>query len=202
MGRFLQEHNDPLFSESANRALKELGEERDLLKVATRLKRSLEPELARRCAELHELRFRSRSRFLEEVPMFMTASGLARASSEAAANARAAHFFSKMPHVWVSDATCGIGADSLALSRAGARVIASEIDPYLVACTAANLALHGHPVRVAVSDCLQSATKCDALFLDPDRRPEGVRTLNPNECDRLIPSLVLESRRVGNSYIL
>ena len=113
--------------------------------------------------------------------MFMTASGLARASSEAAANARAAHFFSKMPHAWVSDATCGIGADSLALSRAGARVIASEIDPYLVACTAANLALHGHPVRVAVSDCLQSATKCDALFLDPDRRPEGVRTLNPNE---------------------
>ena len=181
MGRFLQEHSDPLFNEPANQALKELGEERDLLKVATRLKRSLEPELARRCAELHELRFRSISRFPEEAPMFMTASGLARASSEAAANARAAHFFSKMPHAWVSDATCGIGADSLALSRAGARVFASEIDPYLVACTAANLTLHGHPVRVAVSDCLQSTTGCDALFLDPDRRPGGVRTLNPEE---------------------
>ena len=110
MGRFLPEHNDPLFAERASQALKELGEERDLLKVATRLKRSLEPELARRCAELHELRFRARSRFISEVPMYMTASGLSRASSEAAANARAAHLSSKMPHAWVSDATCGIGA--------------------------------------------------------------------------------------------
>lgn len=181
MGRFLPEHSDPLFAEPASQALKELGEERDLLKVATRLKRSLEPELARRCAELHELRFRSRSRFPAEAPMYMTASGLARASSEAAANARAAHFFSTMPDAWVSDATCGIGADSLALARAGAQVFASEIDPYLVACTAANLALYEHPVRVAVSDCLRPVTKCDALFLDPDRRPGGVRTLDPDE---------------------
>ena len=66
---------------AAQVALEELGEERDLLKVATRLKRSLEPELARRCAELHELRFRARSRFNKEVPMYMTASSLSRARS-------------------------------------------------------------------------------------------------------------------------
>jgi hypothetical protein len=181
MGRFLPKHTDPLFKEQAHRALEGLGEERDLLKVATRLKRSLEPSLARRCAELHELRFRSRSRFIKEAPLFMTASGLSRASSEAAANARAAHLFSKMPHAWVSDATCGIGADSLALARAGAHVISSEIDPFLVACSAANLTLYGHPARVTISDCLKPTAKSDALFLDPDRRPGGVRTMNPAE---------------------
>ena len=186
MGRFLPKHSDPLFAEPAEQALEELGEERDLLKVATKLKRSLEPELARRCAELHELRLRSRSRFIDEPPLFMTSAGLSRASSEAAANARAAHFFSKMPGAWVSDATCGIGADSMALSRAGARVFASEIDPFLVACAAANLTRYEHPVRVAISDCLQPVTKSDALFLDPDRRPEGIRTLDP---ERWTPSL-------------
>ena len=179
MGRFIPEHRDPLFGERAHRALEDIRDERDPLKVATRLRGPLEAELARRCAELHELRVRAHSRFFEEVPIFMTAPGLSRASSEAAANARAAHFFDKMPHAWVSDATCGIGADALALSRAGAKVLAADVDPYLAACASANLSAYEHPARVTVAKSLKPRYSCDALYLDPDRRPGGERTLNP-----------------------
>ena len=179
-------HRDPLFGEEAHIALKGLGPERDPLRVATRLRASLEPELARRCAELHELRLRARSRFCNEIPLFMTVPGLSRASSEAAANARAARIFTRLPRAWVSDATCGIGADSMALSRAGLRVLASDLDPHLAACASANLSAYGHAARVVVADCLHLSNACDALILDPDRRAGGTRTLNP---ERWSPSL-------------
>jgi len=173
------DHHDPIFGEGARIALEALGPERDPLKVATRLKASLEPELARRCAQLHELRLRARSRFCSELPLFMTAAGLSRASSEAAANVRAARIFSLLPLAWVSDATCGIGADTLALSRAGSMVLASDLDPHLVACTSANLVAYGHAAHAVVADCLRPPALCDALVLDPDRRPGGKRTLDP-----------------------
>jgi len=186
MGHCTSDHSDPIFGEEAHLALEDLGSERDPLKVATRLKASLEPELARRCAELHELRLRSRSRFCNEFPLYMTPPGLSRASSEAAANARAARIFSRLPRAWVSDATCGIGADTMALTRAGARVISSDIDPHLAACASANLIAYGHAARVVVADCLQPPALCDVLVLDPDRRSGGTRTLDP---ERWKPSL-------------
>ncbi len=191
-------HSDPLFGEEAHDALLSLGEERDPLRAATKLQASLEPALARRCAELHELRLRSRARFSCEFPLFMTSPGLSRASSEAAANARAAHIFSELPRAWVSDATCGIGADAMALSRAGAKVLASDKDPFLAACASANLTAYGHVANVMVADCLRHPARADVLVLDPDRRPGGERTLNP---ERWSPSfteaLELASRHEG-----
>lgn len=191
-------HRDPLFGEEAAEALRSLGEERDPLRAATKLQASLEPALARRCAELHELRLRSRARFPCEFPLFMTSPGLSRASSEAAANARAAHIFSRLPRAWVSDATCGIGADAMALSRAGARVIASDRDPFLSACAAANLTAYGHKANVAVADCLRSPSRSDVLVLDPDRRPGGERTLDPERWSpSLTEALLLASQHEG-----
>lgn len=172
-------HSDPLFGERAQAALRELKGERDPLRAATKLQAELEPELARRCAELHQLRLRSRSRFPNEFPLFMTAPGLSRASSEAAANARAAHILKRLPRARVSDATCGIGADAMALCRAGARVIASDIDSFLVACAQANLHAWGHEAHVVVADCRRHPASADVLVLDPDRRPNGERTLDP-----------------------
>ena len=172
-------HSDPLFGERAQAALRELNGELDPLRAATKLQAELESELARRCAELHQLRLRSRSRFPNEFPLFMTAPGLSRASSEAAANARAAHILERLPRARVSDATCGIGADAMALCRAGARVIASDIDSFLVACTQANLHAWGHEAHVVVADCRRHPATADVLVLDPDRRPNGERTLDP-----------------------
>lgn len=179
MGHCTPNHSDPIFGRAAQEAMAALGAERDLLKVATRLRAVLEPELARRCAELHELRFRALLRFSSESPLYMTGPGLSRASSEAAANARAAHIFARLPHAWVSDATCGIGADSMALSRAGALVHSSDIDPHYAACTSANLTAHDHPARVTIADCLRPPANCPILVLDPDRRTGGKRTLDP-----------------------
>jgi len=194
-----KDHPDPLFGAEAQNALDGLGNERDPLRVATRLQASLEPALARRCAELHDLRFRSLSKFSCEFPLFMTSPGLSRASSEAAANARASHIFDCMSRAWVSDATCGIGADAMALSRAGVRVIASDKDPYLSACAAANLTAYGHEANVVVADCLQLPAHCDALILDPDRRPGGERTLDPERWSpSLQEALELASRHEGS----
>lgn len=189
-------HTDPLFGEGAHEALQNLKEERDPLRVATKLQASLEPALARRCAELHELRLRARSRFSSEFPLFMTSPGLSRASSEAAANARAAHIFSRLPRAWVSDATCGIGADALALSRAGLKVLASDTDYFLAACASANLTAYEHEANVVVADCLRHPARSDVLVLDPDRRPGGKRTLNP---ERWSPSLT-EAVELASRY--
>ncbi|MCH2106567.1 MAG: hypothetical protein MK291_08005, partial [Planctomycetes bacterium] len=105
-------HPDPLFGERAHAAMLALEGEPDPLRATERLQATLEPELARRCAALHQLRLRSKSRFPNEFPLYMTPPGLSRASSEAAANARAAHILSRLPRAWVSDSTCGIGADA------------------------------------------------------------------------------------------
>ncbi len=174
-----EDKRDPLFGEEAQIALEALANERDPLKVASRLRSSMDAKLARRCAELHELRLRSRNRFCMESPRYMTSPGLSRASSEASANARATRIFHRLPLAWVSDATCGIGADSMALSRAGLQVISSDLDPYLAACASANLAAYGHSARVVVADCLRPPFRCDALVLDPDRRVNDERSLDP-----------------------
>ena len=116
----------------------------------------------------------------------MTAAGLSRASSEAAANVRAARIFSLLPLAWVSDATCGIGADTLALSRAGSMVLASDLDPHLVACTSANLVAYGHAARAVVADCLRPPAHCDALILDSDSRSDTYPYIEIDEDDVVI----------------
>jgi SAM-dependent methyltransferase len=84
----------------------------------------------------------------------------------------------------VADLGCGAGLDTIALGRAGVRVLAVELDPLTAAVAAANVAEAGVVDRVEVR-CADAraidvaAEGCDAVFLDPARRAGGRRVLDP-----------------------
>ncbi|MCP3920498.1 MAG: hypothetical protein GY711_33640 [bacterium] len=117
----------------------------------------------------------------------MTPLGLEKATSKPVALARAAHIARATPGAWIWDATCGIGADSVALSESGLRVAASDLDGEAVACARANLAARpaGAGAVVARADALRSPFRVPYVLLDPDRRTGGKRSLDP---DRWSPS--------------
>lgn len=90
------------------------------------------------------------------------------------------------------DATCGLGADSMALVDSGMAVIASDRDADRVALAAWNLTAlaprsrPGSRFEVLRADALDPVADTKYLLLDPDRRPQGRKTLDPR---RWSPSL-------------
>ncbi|MCW2581992.1 MAG: uncharacterized protein JWQ53_782, partial [Klenkia sp.] len=89
----------------------------------------------------------------------------------------------------VADLGCASGTDTVALARAGARVTAVDRDPVareLTAINTAALGLCGVTVRDAdVVDLVADArggrvADCDAAVLDPARRANGRRVLDPD----------------------
>jgi SAM-dependent methyltransferase len=89
----------------------------------------------------------------------------------------------------VADLGCGAGTDSVALARAGAEVLAVDVDPLARELTAANAEALGLAGRVRVVDgdavALVAAAEdgrvagCQPAVLDPARRAGGRRQLDP-----------------------
>ena len=90
----------------------------------------------------------------------------------------------------VLDLTCGLGVDTLALSRKFSRVVSLERDSVLAEVTRHNLALLGaNNVEVICSSAeeyLSTTTEhFDWIFADPDRRSEkGERVVLLEDCSR------------------
>jgi len=79
---------------------------------------------------------------------------------------------------------CGCGADSLALAHRAANLIATDVDPVRAACTHMNLMTFGlGSARAIPGDgfaiLADEGSRADTIFVDPDRRPEGKRVLDP-----------------------
>ncbi len=82
----------------------------------------------------------------------------------------------------IADLGCGAGGDALALADV-ARVFAVDRDPSRVAMARANAELRGLTARLDVraGDALDPLPpEVDAVWLDPARRDEGGRTLDPD----------------------
>jgi hypothetical protein len=90
----------------------------------------------------------------------------------------------------VADLGCAAGTDTIALARAGARVLAVDLDPVARELTAANAAVLGlaDDVLVAADDAVGLVASarggevagCGATILDPARRAGGRRQLDPD----------------------
>lgn len=163
-------------------ALASLPEELDVLQAVTALRRALGPELGRRAAELRSLRLRSRGRFPVGVLPYLTRRGLEQATPWIVARARAEEMRRRLGSSRIWDATCGVGADGLALARSGCSVLLSDRDPEVLACAAANLAASGAGGRVLRADACHppfAGGSVRALLLDPDRRASGRRSGDP-----------------------
>ncbi len=187
---------DPVFSPAVAAALARVAHEREPHRVARALARALPPELARRAAELHALRLRAAARFGADAPAFATARGLEQASHPRAARWRAETIVAALGRdTWVLDATAGIGSDALALARAGLRVVAADRDPWHAACAAANLRAAGFTPRVLRADAERPGARASVLVLDPDRRPDGRRSLDPARWSPSFDACVALARR-------
>ncbi len=80
----------------------------------------------------------------------------------------------------VIDVCCGAGVDAVTLGRSGRSVLALDQDPIACLLTAANASMHGLSLESACRSWSGHEGPLDAfLHLDPDRRANGTRTIEP-----------------------
>ena len=160
----------------------------DLVGGLARLRAEVGTEHAGPAWELARLRARARATFGDDADrLFLSADTLEQAGRPELAARRAARLLEGLPRA--ADLGCGGGTDTIALARAGARVVAVDRDPLARALTEANAAALGLTDRVEVLDAdavelvgsaAGGVAGCTAATLDPARRVGGRRQLDPD----------------------
>ncbi len=180
---------DFLLSPGGQTALDDLAQadlsQQATLSLLTRLRRTFSPAQAAVLLDQARLRRQAGSKFPQAGRLLFTDEALQQASSRAVATYRAGLF---RRYRRVADLGCGIGADTIALARAGLEVLAVERDPVRARLIAANLdalGLAGH-VQVVCADWTTLTLGVDAAFVDPARRAAGRRIFR---LDRMEPPI-------------
>lgn len=139
-----------------------------------------EPALRRLALRLAGLRDRARGRLGAAETLFLSPKGLEQASSSAVASWRIATLDRREPSgMPLTDLTAGLGIDALAAS-ARRLVIAQELDPETATLCTLNSERHApNAVLTVRGDASRPGTRTPLVALDPDRRPEGRRELDP-----------------------
>ena len=183
----------------------------DLLPGLDRLRAEVGAEHAGAAWELARLRARARPVFGSDADvLFLTADTLEQAGRPALAARRATRLLAGGADS-VADLGCASGTDTIALARAGARVLAVDVDPVARELTALNAAALGvdDDVWVVAGDAVelvQSArggevAGCGAAVLDPARRAGGRRQLDPDRWSPPWPTVALLLDRVPTSVV-
>ncbi|MDO4574518.1 MAG: hypothetical protein Q4D98_04830 [Planctomycetia bacterium] len=141
-----------------------------------REKAGISPERAGLVANLWELRRRGAEKFPRSDAMFFTPVGLEQATDAFLAEYKAKRFPEGVP---VADLCCGIGGDLLALAARGP-VLGVDRDTFTATMAAENVRRWGDGTveNISVEDFLQKypPERFPCLHIDPDRRPEGIRS--------------------------
>lgn len=162
--------------------------ESDRLSALQSLRRRFPPGLAAAAVELVLLRDRAKAKWTDADKLFLTREALEQATGEAVANYRARRL-ARFPTVL--DLGCGLGADSIAIARAGPAVIGIDSDEIRATLARWNREACGVPGPVLHDDGLTAILPAvDAVFCDPARRLDGRRVISPEEC-RPAPSAVI-----------
>ena len=153
----------------------------DTLAALSRLRKDATPVQAAAAWEQVTLRQRAAAKFgADAQKMLLTREALEQASGRRASEYHA-QCFAGFGHV--SDLTGGIGADALALARAGLSVTLYERDPARARFAAFNMDALGlsASVSVVVGDVTEAALAPGAAWLDPARRTDGRRVGNAED---------------------
>lgn len=145
--------------------------------------RGMFPEkIARAMGELRALRRRGAQKFARGLDMYYTKPQLEQSSSEPVADYRAGRF-AAAGEKEIHDPCCGIGADALALARAGLRVHAADRDEVALHFARANAEIHGaQGLDFRLADCAEEPPPAGgAIYLDPARRRGSRRIIRPEE---------------------
>ena len=150
------------------------------LALAARLRRSHDAGLVAAATTLVSLRQRACTKLGDDAPhLVLDRTGLEQATRAIVASHRAARL-ARSDATTVVDLGCGIGADLLALARAGLRVTGVDRDPARVEMARANLAACSLPGQVIHADAHRvDLSAYDAAFVDPARRGGAGRSFDP-----------------------
>jgi SAM-dependent methyltransferase len=187
--RQLRALSTPEGAAALSRAATLLADGVDAVSALTRLRAEVGTDLAGAAWGIARQRQKARSAFGTDADrLLFTGDTLEQAGRPALADRRAARLLTAGATA-VADLGCAAGTDTIALARAGARVVAVDRDPVareLTRLNAAALGLTGVEVLDAdVVDLVAAATDgrvagCDAAVLDPARRAGGRRLLDPD----------------------
>jgi SAM-dependent methyltransferase len=179
----------PAGAAALGRAAELLAARADAVTALSRLRAEAGVELAGPAWGIARQREKARSAFGSDADrLLFTGDTLEQAGRPALADRRA-HRLLGAGAGSVADLGCAAGTDTMALARAGARVVAVDRDPVareLTRLNAAALGLTGVQVTDAdVVDLVAAAdggrvAGCDAAVLDPARRAAGRRLLDPD----------------------
>ena len=187
--RQLRALSTPEGAAALSRAATLLADGVDAVSALTRLRAEVGTDLAGPAWGIARQRQKARSAFGTDADrLLFTGDTLEQAGRPALADRRAARLLTAGATT-VADLGCAAGTDTIALARAGARVVAVDRDPVareLTRLNAAALGLTGVEVLDAdVVDLVAAAADgrvagCDAAVLDPARRAGGRRLLDPD----------------------
>lgn len=157
------------------RASDELAAGAPLVPMMARLRKDLSPERAHLVLSQVELRQRAQEKFSRAAEMFFTPLGLAQATDELLARYKAARLGAEQS---VADLCCGIGGDLIAIGE-GRRCLGVDRDPIAAHLAAVNAGVYGvSGLTIACEEASARALQSrSAWHIDPDRRPEGKRTV-------------------------
>lgn len=155
-----------------------LNDATDELRTIEALRRSYTPEQARAALGLAIGRASLASKLPDASALFCDRDAAEQTSNELVARHTAARFVGRTR---VADLGCGMGGDALAIAD-HASVLAVDRDPGRLAMAGANTAVRGLSDRIELVDGdieTFDDTTCDAVWLDPARRDDGGRVLDP-----------------------
>ncbi len=162
------------------RAAEKIASAPSVIHVVETLGREFAPQIVRPAVTVALLRRAARGKFRHADRMYFTRQALEQASGDIVAEHRANRF---RGFASVADLCCGIGGDTLALARQTA-VHAIDIDLLRLKMAEANARALQLSDRIAFAQSdvrTINVPPVDAAFIDPDRRPEGVRRVRLND---------------------
>lgn len=180
----------PEGASALSRASTLLAEGTDAVSALTRLRAEVGADLAGPAWGIARQRQKARATFGADADrLLFTGDTLEQAGRPELAARRAARLLAGGADS-VADLGCAAGTDTIALARAGARVLAVDLDPVARELTAANVEALGisDDVWVVAGDVVElvaaarggEVAGCGAAVLDPARRAGGRRLLDPD----------------------
>jgi SAM-dependent methyltransferase len=143
------------------------------------LQKQFNTDHSRALLEMMLLRKRAITKFSKANEMFFDREALEMASSEQVANYRASQL---LQFATVMDLGCGIGGDTIALSRAGLNVRSIDKERSRCRMTQVNLHVNNQVAEVICADFMTTEFgRSDVVFVDPSRRSGNHRSLDPEQ---------------------